>query len=121
MTSQAELSEISASLHDEYFDIDRLDYDVERREVRLPIFRGRWRKGLFWWTGRPPEASTPPFCALVVRGVEEVIVNDDAEIGLYDIGSVEYDDESHVVRIRSNVPCEIIARCTRLDVERIDA
>lgn len=77
MTTPSELADISAAIHDEYFDIERLEHDADRAELRLPIFAGRRKK---WWvieTDRPPEdPPPPPTGTLVVRNVTGISVED---------------------------------------------
>ena len=120
MTTPTELTDISAAIHDEYFDIERLEHDPDRAELRLAIYPGRLRN---WWVveiGRPPlDPPPPPMGTLVVRDVVDVSVKDQADIGWYDVGRLEYEAESGELRIISNVPCEIVVRCLELDVELV--
>ncbi len=118
MTTPSELADISAAIHDEYFDIERLEHDADRAELRLPIFAGRRKK---WWvieTDRPPkDPPPPPTRTLVVRNVTGISVEDKADIGWYDVGRLEYEAGSGQLTIISNVPCEIVVRCQELEVE----
>ena len=118
VTTPTELADISAAIHDEYFDIERLEHDPDRAEVRLAIYPGRLKN---WWvveTCRPPaDPPPPPMGTLVVRNVVDVSVEDQAEIGWYDVGGLEY--EAGELRIVSNLPCEIVVRCRELDVELV--
>jgi hypothetical protein len=112
MTTSSEIAEIFDSVHDQYFDIDRLEFDADRGEVRLPIYAGRESKRwLGWSTSRPPtEPLPPPIGILIVQDVVGVSVEDEADIGWYDINHGSYDVERGELRIVSNVPCDIVVR-----------
>lgn len=118
VTTRSELSDISSLLHDEWFHVERLDHNAEQREVRLPIYAGRWKKRWFMETGRPPdEPPPPPTATLVVRNVNEVSVEDDADVGWYGVSHLAYNEESAELRVIANIPCEIVVRTDELDVE----
>jgi hypothetical protein len=120
VTTPAELADISAAIHDEYFDIERLEHDADRGELRLAIYPGRRKKWWFIETGRPPEnPPPPPIGTLVVQNVLDVSVRDEADIGWYDVGRLEYEADAGELRIVSNVPCEIVIRCQELNVELV--
>ncbi len=118
VTTLSELSNIASLLHDEWFHIERLEHNAEHREVRLPIYAGRWKKRWFIETGQPPEEPTPPPTAtLVVRNVTDVSVKDDADVGWYGVSHLEHDQVSGELRIISNIPCEVVVETDELDVE----
>lgn len=111
MATSSEIAEIFDSVHDQYFDIDRLEFDADRGEVRLPIYAGRVSKRWLGWSSRPPaEPPPPPIGILIVRNIVGVSVEDDADIGWYDINHGSYDAVRGELRIVSNVPCEIVLR-----------
>lgn len=118
MTTLSDIAAISSQLHDEWFHIERLEHDVERRELRLPIYAGRWKKRWFIETGRPPEEPPPPPAAtLLVRNVTDVSVEDEADVGWYGVSHLAHDEASGELRVVSNIPCEIVIRGQDLDVE----
>jgi hypothetical protein len=118
MTTPSELADISAAIHDEWFDIERLEHDAERNELRLPVYAARWEKRWIIETGRPPEdPPPPPMATLVVRNVNDVSVEDEADIRWYGFGRLRYESGTGELRIVSNVPCEVVVRCSELDVE----
>ncbi len=84
-----------AAIHDEYFELDPLEHDADRGELRLAIYRGRRKKWWFIETGRPPENPLPPpIGTLVVHNVLAVSVNDEADIGWYDVNRLEYEADA---------------------------
>ena len=116
----SDLVEISAAIHDEYFELERLEHDADRGELRLTIYPGRRKRWLFIESGRPPaDPLPPPIGTLVVRDVLAVSVIDDADIGWYDVNRIEYRADTEEVVIVSNVACEIVARCRGLNVELV--
>lgn len=118
MTTPSELADISGAIHDEWFAIERLEHDAERKELRVPIYAGHLKNRWFIEVGRPPEDPPPPPVAkLVVRNVIDVSVEDEAEIGWYDVNRLEFESGSGELRIVSNVPCEVVVRCLELDVQ----
>lgn len=121
VTRRSGLDAINELVHDEFFELDRLSHNLARREVRLPVFRGKWTKALVGWRSHgPSDPPGAPFGTLVVRSVVAVRVHDEAEIGWYDIGRLTFDPASRELRITSNVPCEIVVECDELNVEFID-
>lgn len=118
MTTVSELAEVSAAIHDEYFNLEHLRHLVDSAELHLSIYAGRRRKHwLIETSRRPDEPLPPPMGTLVVRNVIDVSVEDEAGIGWFDINRLDWDVVSGELRIVSNVPCEIVARCRGLDVE----
>jgi len=115
----AVLNKLSAGLHDEWFDLDRLIHDVDRSEVRVTIYPGLV-------SGRFIQRVTPPFRLpelptpigeLIVRRVLSLRIEDDAQIGWYDIGDIRFDPTTRRVTLRSNFPCEVAIEVERLDLE----
>jgi hypothetical protein len=118
VTTTAELADVSATIHDDYFDLGRLDHRADQDELRLPIYPARSTKRWLGWTSRPPqEPLPPPLGVLVVRNVLGISVEDEAAIGWYDVNRLEYESASGVLRIVANAPCTVEVRCRNLDVE----
>jgi len=120
MTDVAELASISAAIHDEYFDLDRLVHDADRSELRLTIYPGRYRRVWLVETYRPPVDPLPtPLGELVVRNVVAVTINDDAGIGWFDVGGLAFAPNTSELRLWSSVPLEIRVHVQALDVELV--
>ena len=118
MTTPLEFADLSASLHDKYFHIERLVLQADQAELRLPIYAGRSRQGWLIETSRPPEEPPPPpVHLLVVRNVIDVSIEDEANIGWYDVNQLQYDPATEKLRLVSSAPCQVVVRCRTLDVE----
>ena len=120
VTTDAALAEISSGLHDEWFDLDRVTHDIERRELRVMIYPGRITGRIIRVT-RPPldrdEDLPLPIGELVVRQVVSVEIRDDAEIRWYDVGDLRFDPGTNRLTLRSNFPLEISVEVEGLDVD----
>lgn len=113
-----DLAEINIEIHDEWFDLDRLDHDTERSEVRVTIYRGRKAGRFFTFWREPAEDGTATVVGeLIIRQVVRLAIEDEAEIGWYDVHRLRFDPEAHEVRLCSNVPLEIAIGVRALDVE----
>jgi hypothetical protein len=118
MTTPSELAEISAAIHDEWFDVGSLKHDADRGELQLPIYFGQWTKRWIGWSSEPPaDPLPPPDGTLVIRNVIEFLVEDAADVGWYNVSHLAQDADSGELRVVSNIPCEIVVRSHELDVE----
>jgi hypothetical protein len=117
VTDLAELERISAAMHDEWFDLDRVVHDHERAEFRLTIYSGRERHFRLFETASAPREPLPaPIAERVVRNVLQVDIADDAGVGWLDFGGIAYSPSTNVVRLWSHVPLEIRITVRELDV-----
>jgi hypothetical protein len=122
MAGRALLSEINAAIHDEWFDVERIAHDAERAEMRLAFYRGR-RTGRILKVERAPLADDvpEPFGELIVRGVVDIHVEDDADVGWYTVERLEFDQDAGKLTLRSNIPLVIVVEVRSLDVEFVNA
>ena len=120
VTTLEELADISDAVCDQYFDVERLEHDVDKGELRIAIYPGRRKTRWMIEVTRPPQAPLPaPIGTLIVREVEEVSVQDEPKIGWYPVSGLEFDPDASRLAVVSNVPCEIVIRCRELDIEFI--
>jgi hypothetical protein len=78
-------------VHDRWFDLEQLAFDKTSRQVTLRL--GENRKG-------PYDQKT-----LTVTDVAEISIQDDAQIGIYDLSDVQIGDS--YVRLTSGMPLTI--------------
>jgi len=116
------VSDINAAIHDDWFDLDSMVHDVAQEEMRLKIYFGR-RTGRVLKVSRPPieKDRQVPIGELIVRGAVQVTIEDDADIGWYDVDRVDFDGAAGQVVLRSNFPLEITIQVKKLDVELVRA
>lgn len=120
VTTLEELADISDAVCDQYFDVERLEHDVDEGELRIAVYPGRRKTRWMIEVTRPPQAPLPaPIGTLIVREVEEVSVKDEPKIGWYPVSGLEFDPDASRLAVVSDVPCEIVIRCRELDVELI--
>ena len=100
-------------MHDCWFDLDAARWDHERRRFELPFGRGAERSWLGIVSSKRPSHHD---CALVIDRVTDVVVEDAAQIGSYDVNSISYDAAKRAIVIEANVPLEIIVEVNDVDV-----
>lgn len=113
-TDREGLAIISAEIHDAYLDLDQLV--VDGAAARVPLSRGETRRRLIGWTSRLGDAPTWD-AQLVVRGVSEVLVEDDQDIGTYSINQLALDIDAGAVRLDLNEAASIVFLTVDVDVE----
>ena len=100
------------------FDVDRIAHDGGRGELRVAFYRGR-RTGRILKAERAPldDELPSPIGELIVAGVLDVQIDDDADVGWYTVDCLEYDQAYGTLTLRSNIPLEITIRVRMLDVK----
>jgi hypothetical protein len=97
----AKLLAILDCVHDQSYELDRLQFDQSRHELRIPIQQSRSKN-----------AGT-----LVVRNVSAFSVRDEALIGEGDINTITY--ETSTVVIKGAIPVDVTIEVSSLDIEFI--
>ena len=86
--------DLAGQLYDQWFDLDMLERDEEREEVRL--FFGRSRKG--------------PFNKyLTIKGVKNLAIDDKERVGTNTLEDIRIDLERKRLVITGHVPLKIVA------------
>lgn len=113
------LGEITSQVHDLYFDVDALE--VIEGEVRIPLLRGRVRRGRVLVRVRPPagEDTAAPVGTLVIRSVRSLAVDDEAQVGWCAIDRVVADTRTMTVRVECHLPVEVALSVGVVDVELV--
>ncbi|MEZ5616463.1 MAG: hypothetical protein R3E35_14760 [Rhodocyclaceae bacterium] len=88
-------------IHDRSYELNRLQFDRDRQELRIPIQLGR--KGLEG--------------LLVIRNANAFSVRDDAQIDEGDINTIEY--EHALVVIKGAIPVDLTVAVSVLDIELV--
>jgi hypothetical protein len=114
-TSPAELETVTWLVHDCFFDLSELRWDEVAQTLELGFGRGvEWEHRTLGVSGTRTEAPSRFDCTLVVRGVKSLLIEDEAMIGVYDLGDVTYNADRREVLVEANIPCVL-----RLQVEAI--
>lgn len=102
--NQSDLAQLSAAVHDQFFDLDALPTDRGCDELRIVLYEvGRRRRRE--WKGE-----------LIIRRVIDWDADDRAGIGWCDIGEITFDATDGCLVLRSNFPLELNVRVAELDV-----
>ena len=102
VTSVNQWPELLGLVHDRWFSIDDVIFRKELGTLVIPL-RNRKSK----------EAGTVH--ELVINGVRNYSVIDQAEVGEYDINTVKYTPPR--IQVEGNIPITITAEVDRLDIE----
>lgn len=95
------LLRIVNEIHDWWLDLDAMEWNAAGGNATIPVGEHRSRMTRF----------------LRIRCALEVECVDEAHVSLYDVNSLEYDEEERVLRITTGVPLILKFRVARLDVE----
>jgi hypothetical protein len=88
----SELAKLLDVLHDEWFDVDALDFDRSRSVLRIP-FRDR--------EDTQQQRSTN---CLEIRNVDSYEVQDTEHVGFYDLNEIRYEPSQQRLTIVTGVP-----------------
>ena len=97
----SDLSEILDFVHDRAYELDRIAFDRDARELRIPIKLND--EGLV--------------CTLIIRAAQDYSVVDKAEIGEGDINTIVFSEGK--VLIKGAIPVDITVRVDQFDVELV--
>lgn len=113
-TTPDDLAKVTWLTHDCFFELDAVRHDEGAGRFEIAFGRGRERTGWFGITSSTTPATHD--CLLFVSCVRDVEVDDEAQIGTYDIESVSYVSDKSSVVIEANIPLKITLRVDKLDV-----
>lgn len=117
VTVPDDLSRITALIHDRWFDLDSVVFDHEAAQIRVPVLNRRPGSGrLRRLLSRSGEVEPTIEAELLVRGVRDCSIDDQAGIRWFDFNGLRYDPTAHRLSIECNVPLEIVATVEDLDV-----
>lgn len=83
---------LNGYLHDRWFDIDRIDFDPNTKNLRLPII---------------PRKDGSDELLLEIAGATDLNVIDTEQIGTYDIHSLVLDAAGSRLVVLGNIPVEL--------------
>lgn len=115
-TVPEDLANITDLIHDRWFDLDSVVIDKEAGQLRVPVLDRRPGSGWLRRLLSRTSDSEPIAAELVVRGVRDCSIDDQAGIRWFDFNRVRYDVAARRLSIESNVPLEIVATVDDLDV-----
>ena len=114
-----ELRGVGEFLRGGWCDIDGLRFDGHAEVLELPFEQDIWAERdrvKKWWVLSKWTCPTKK-CFLRIRHVESYELNDEAHIGRVELGAIEYDEHTGLVRIESYFPVVITVKVRRLEVE----
>ena len=114
----AQLSPVLDMIHDRWFDKDDITFDPEVAELRIP-FRSEVpeRKQVTARIGPITKTEFPLVTGvLTIHHVLSYRIEDEAQVGTYDINRIEYDPEENRVQVTTGVPILIEAIVDRFKV-----
>jgi hypothetical protein len=108
--SQVEdLEQINAQIHDSWFDIEQISFSADSGVLEIPLGEGMRAKGLRIME-RPP--SDFPWL-LTLYGVSDLEIEDQADIGSYDIDQLEFRPGTGQLILYSGFPFKLSVRVDR--------
>jgi hypothetical protein len=116
-TSVEQLDAVTRLVHDRWFELSRVDFDVDRRWLVVPFEttgshgRSVRRHGLLWREVVPLYRAS-----LTIKHVHRFQFIDEAGIDRYDLNEIIFFEATHEVVITSGFPTEIRATVGRLEV-----
>jgi len=117
-TTGGKLGLITGLVHDCYFDVDKIEFDEIKGELRIPFDYGADKEARvlrrIWFLSK---AETPFLEALLtIHKVKNWALNDTEGIGSYDFNELTFDEKSQTVTVKSNVPLGLSAEVENLQV-----
>jgi hypothetical protein len=112
-TTPAGLVAVNETIHDYWFDIAEVKHDAIAGTLTIPFRRPVLEDQP---KGASPQSTHTDWC-LIIAHVQRVRVEDQQQIGRYDFNEVRFFPQSRCVSIATNIPTELIAEVTKLDVE----
>lgn len=95
-----QIDELINFIHDEHFDVDKIQYRHEEKVVEIPFQRmfhnGPAKRIRDWFFFKVNEVDVIR-SRLLVNEVEEYKVDDPEQIGIYSFNIVKYDQENHLL------------------------
>jgi hypothetical protein len=117
-TSPSELETVTWLVHDCFFDLSELRWDEVAQTLELDFGRGvEWANRTLGLGGTRTEAPSRFDCRLAIRGVRALLIEDEAMIGVYDLGDVTYNADRREVLVEANIPCVLRLRVETVRVE----
>jgi len=100
-------------------DIEEVQFDAKAETLELPFEQAVWRERALERRGWLLSTWTYPvkMWVLRIRHVTSHKVHDEAQIRRVELGTVEYDESAHQVKILSEFPVVITARVRELEIE----
>jgi hypothetical protein len=125
VTDKEGIDELLGLIHDEFFDVDQIEYSPSTEVLDIPFYRcfhgvgGRVIKaGIFSRLYELPVLR----CHLRVCHAREYELIDTEKIGWYDFGTIEYDAGLGKISVETNVPLKltIMVSSFHLEYEEMD-
>lgn len=117
--SSAELALISDSLHDAWFNAERIRFDPSSGELTIPFekqlilpLKGDREVGLL---ERAVRRSI--LCFLKIRNVTEFSLRDTEKVAFYDLSDLGYDQGRRELKLATGIPIELRIKVDRLSVD----
>jgi hypothetical protein len=112
--SQVEdLERINAEIHDSWFDVDQISFRADSHVLEIALGEGVKGRGL----RRIERAPTDFPWLLTLRGVLDVQMEDEADIGSYDIDRLEFRPGTGQLILYSGFPFQLFMRVDRREFE----
>ena len=119
VTRAAELKRLDDWIHDEFFELNEVNYDSKSSTLSIPFERevleeGQIIKRLFFLR----KTRTPKrVFVLNIRNVTSYEIEDTEQIGNYDFESIDFNENSSQIVIKTNIPLIFRVTVRRLEIE----
>lgn len=87
------LYELTNIVHDKWFMVNEIKYDTYIHLLELPFY-----------DNNPYKQKDSPRGILIFKGVRDVLLIDNEQIGSYDFNKVVYDPKKAMIRLKTNLP-----------------
>jgi hypothetical protein len=113
------LEELTGLVHDEWFNVHDIEYMADRGEVKLELLRASVVRKRFGWESLA--MSTERAGTLIVRKVRSMEVDDEAQVGDYEVDYLTGDEAGRVVQLHATIPLRIDFHVDEIDVSFLPA
>ena len=120
VTRSEEIKLLLDLVHDEFFELDDIAYDSEKKILDIPFARcfhwQNYRKVREWLLWRVYEVSVLR-CLLRVHAVSEYKLLDSEKVGRYDFNLIRFYDGPSVIEFETCIPLKFTAKVSELRLE----
>lgn len=112
-----EMLELVDYLHDNWFDLAEIDFDQDLDIVTVPFEREFYEDRRVISSGILKTVEAPVYqCALRVRDVSVVEIEDSGEVGRYNFVDLEFDPTLGKLKIQTGIPLDFVLVIRSIDI-----
>ena len=109
--AEKQLSELTDTIHDWWFDLDCISLDADRKVVAIHLEE----------KARHLAGGSPDGLDLLIRNAEALKIVDSEKVGRYDINDIRYVAQDRLVVVTTGIPVTIEVKVTSLNIEVVAA